>query len=168
METAFGMTDGEEKRASVQEDRHPEDEALRTRTEVYRDHRKRGRQRPYHRDGDAVEVPPRLTPTGRPSTHMPKGPRIPAGSSSSSQGRALSSGPSVCCQPSVCATRHCPICHALCWGHSVHQLLLASRPFHEEVLSLLHCANGETGSKLNHVPQDTWLVSGGAQPDQVG
>lgn len=50
------------KRASGQEDRHPEDEALRARTEVT-EITKRGRQRPYRRDADAVEVP-RLIPTG--------------------------------------------------------------------------------------------------------
>lgn len=51
------MTDGEgKKELQFREDRHPEDEALRARTEAYRDHEKR-RQRPYHRDGDAVEVP---------------------------------------------------------------------------------------------------------------
>lgn len=36
------------KRASGQEDRHPEDEALRARTEVYRDHEKR----------EAAAIPP--------------------------------------------------------------------------------------------------------------
>lgn len=88
--------------------------------------------------------------------HVSKGPWIPTDRALPRAGLCLTdetiSPLSVMSTPCVTRAVH------------VHRLLQASRCCH-----YFHCANKETGwEKLNHVPEDTWLVSGGAQPDQVG